>query len=110
MDKRLTIEQIETLIEAVSHYGELNQQVKAIEEMDELTQALSKYMTSRNLAVEDIERELIAHISEEIADVEIMLQQLRIIFHNHEQVNCLMELKLGRLKNQIRRETKGEVS
>lgn len=108
MDKRLTIEQIETLIEAVHHYGELNQQIKTVEEMGELTQALSKYMTSKHLAVESIERELISHISEEISDVEIMLQQMQIIFRNHDQVNCFIELKLGRLRNQIERERKGE--
>ena len=38
------------------------------------------------------------HIAEEIADVEIMLEQLKIIYDAHEAVDAAMELKIKRLR------------
>lgn len=43
------------------------------------------------------------NIAEEIADVEIMLKQLQIIFNNRNDVNRFYELKIKRLKNNLRR-------
>ena len=54
---------------AIEQFGEVNQIDMAIEEMAELIQALNKY-----------KRNLKHNIEEEIADVEIMMDQLRVIF------------------------------
>jgi len=41
------------------------------------------------------------HISEEIADVEIMLEQLRVIFNNRSEVDCIKAEKLTRLADRL---------
>ena len=58
-------------IDAVNHFGVDSQLIVAIEEMAELTKELTKY--KRGLGTT-------AGIAEELADVEIMLEQLRYIF------------------------------
>lgn len=55
--------------DVINHYGRINQIIKCIEEMSELTQALTKYLGGET-----------DNITEEIADVEIMLEQMRFIF------------------------------
>lgn len=43
-----------------------------------------------------------AHISEEMADVGIMLDQLDLIFNNRNEVLEIRSIKLGRLVNRMR--------
>lgn len=83
------------LNDAISCFGADKQTIKAIEELAELTQALSKtllgYMNGDNLR-------------EEIADVEIMLSQLRIMYdveNGDGSVDDVKEYKLERLRNTI---------
>ena len=90
------------LLAAVRQYGGNNQIDVAIEEMAELTQALIK--TKRYAADEDfvIFRE---NVIEEIADVEIMLQQLRLIFGIDEgDVDAEKDFKLSRLADRLKQE------
>lgn len=101
----MTIEQIETLVDAVRHYGEIHQQVKAMEEAGELIQAIARIMSvdipvDNQLAREKYE----ANLCEEISDMEIMLEQLKIIYRLHDRVATWRTLKLGRLRNRIDRE------
>ena len=84
-------------VAAAAKYGKDAQIKMAIEEMSELTQALCKDF--RGKANADI-------IAEEIADVEIMIQQLQIIFNNRNDVSRFYELKIKRLKNNLRKEQK----
>lgn len=73
---------------AVSTYGKHSQLIMTMEEMAELTKELSKNIRGgKNITA----------ISEEIADVEIMLEQLKIIFHNRAEVDRLRSEKLNRL-------------
>lgn len=67
---------------AINHYGANMQIDVAIEEMAELTQALIK--TKRYATDEDYDL-FRDNVIEEIADVEIMLAQLRIIFDIEEE-------------------------
>lgn len=97
----MTIEQIETLVDAVRHYGEIHQQVKAMEELGELIQAIAKVLSSPRHIDNGPE---VYHLSEEMADVEIMLEQLKIIHKNHGIVDDWRAVKLGRLRRQIDRE------
>lgn len=83
--------------QAIVKYGKDAQIKMAIEEMSELTQALCKDFRGKGNA---------ENIAEEIADVEIMIQQLQIIFNNRNDVNRFYEFKIKRLKNYLRKEQK----
>ena len=68
--------------QAVALFGPENQIVKAIEEMSELTKALAKYLLYGG------NPDILASIQEERADVEIMLNQLHVIFGDCSQQEC----------------------
>lgn len=65
--------------QAVEQFGESAQILMAVEEMSELQRALLKYLRFKDHEQGD-EAEILAAISEERADVEIMLNQLHVIF------------------------------
>lgn len=73
---------------AIEFYGEQHQIIKAIEEMGELTQSLSKYLNCKT----------IGNVHEEMADVLIMLAQLQNIFGD---VSIEIKRKLERLKHRM---------
>lgn len=77
---------------AVNKFGKIPQLIMAMEEMSELIQGLSKDI--RGKRDED-------NISEEIADVEIMLAQLKIIYQNDVEVEKWKTDKLFRLQAKI---------
>lgn len=68
--------------QALEHYGIENQENKAIEEMAELIQAICKQ----------------SNIAEEIADTQIMLDQLKIIYPHWADFE---KIKLNRLNERI---------
>lgn len=74
---------------AINTFGASIQQIVAMEEMGELIQAISKSIRGKDHNVE-----------EEIADVEIMCTQLRLIF-NDDKVNKIKQAKLERLKGVV---------
>ena len=82
---------------ALEAFGERAQVTMAIEEMSELTKELCKRCRGR----ENVEA-----IAEEIADVEIMLQQLVMLFDCAGQVETFRRYKLERLAERIE-EVKG---
>ena len=87
--------------EAVKHYGKQNQVDMAIEEMSELIKALLKeHRASKEFEPSDYERKL-DDISEEMADVYIMLDQLMVIFQNSEDIVYFKSLRLKRLRKRI---------
>lgn len=92
----------EVLIKAISHYGSEHQIDKAIEEMSELIKALLKYRYCVRQYEKDIVKE---SVDEEMADVEIMMEQLRMIFNNAREVETVKAEKIERLERQIRRES-----
>ena len=69
-------------------YGNVAQIIKSIEELAELQMALAKYLNHQS----DIE-----NIIEEIADVEIMTTQLKMMFNCAEKVNDWKDLKVDRM-------------
>ena len=74
----------EQLISIINHYGKDNQIRKAIEELDELKEALNENHTKD-------------HIIEEMADVLVMLTQLALIYDiDPEVVDDMMEYKIDR--------------
>lgn len=77
---------------AVEQYGKQPQIIMAMEEMSELIQALSKSIRGK---------ENVDNIAEEIADVEIMLMQLKMIFHCGTMVNSIKSDKTYRLEERL---------
>ena len=71
----------------IFHLGDKNQITVAIEELSELQKELCKYLRG------DMDY---YNIAEEIADVEIMLEQLKIIFLNKSDVEETKKEKINR--------------
>ena len=78
---------------ALEVFGAEAQMVMAIEEMSELTKELCKHRRGRD----NVEA-----IAEEIADVEIMLQQMVMLFDCAGQVETFRRYKLERLAERIK--------
>lgn len=80
---------IKILKPIISANGERMQIVQVIEELSELQKALCKYL--KNVTENPVD-----NITEEMADVQIMLDQLRIIFDNEKEVEKIMTNKIDR--------------
>ena len=89
------------LLQAIVEYGAEAQTDMMIEEMSELTKALLKHRRKES-------KETLDNILEEIADVQIMLDQLRIIFGR--STTEAEEYKLERLKKRLDAATAAEAS
>ena len=80
--------------------GESNQRRMAIEECSELIKALCKY--DRYFADEEIDKKILRlNIIEEMADVEIMIDQLKLMFDHNNDFEQAKEQKLKRLAKRI---------
>ena len=77
---------------AVKTYGEESQLWMVIEEMSELAKEICKYKRGMNNP---------EAMAEEIADVQIMIEQAKIIFGNSRRVNECIEYKLNRLERRL---------
>lgn len=74
-------------------FGNTMQCIVAIEEMSELQKALAKYM--RGLHYYNY-ADALADIREEIADTQIMLDQLKMIFDDGQTIEKMIDEKLQR--------------
>lgn len=84
---------VQVILHAIRVYGKRNQTIVAIEEMSELTKELVKQLRGNSNK---------ASITEEIADVEIMLCQMKIIYQiKDEDLEKYRVMKLDRLKNKL---------
>lgn len=88
---------IKTLKQAIDTYGVEMQRAVAIEEMAELTKELIKAKRYGDVNVSEI--------SEEIADVEIMLEQLKMIYRNKSAVEKIRTEKIKRLADRLSEES-----
>lgn len=76
---------------AIAHYGAQKQEAQLIEEMSELIHAISKLWRYSDAPSR-------AHVIEEVADVEIMLDQLKMILNiSPEKLTAEKNYKLQRL-------------
>lgn len=91
----------EILQDAINTYGRNSQINIAMEELAELIQALSKFNRDTS------DWNTVDNISEEMADVIIMLSQLEIIFDNSEDIDTYIDNKLKRLYNRIKHAKEG---
>lgn len=87
------------LLKIIETYGYNSQIDVAIEELSELIKALIKYR--RAIRNKEKVSEKIAEVTEEIADVWIMLSQLEIIFLNAGEVARIEEFKIRRQLERI---------
>lgn len=87
-------EEEEKLKFIAEHYGYEHQSRQCIEEMAELTQAINKHwrkeIPNRN------NHELLNDIYEEIADVEVCLEQIKHLLNCHAEVEAVREYKVNR--------------
>jgi len=84
--------------EAIIACGSEHQQKKLLEEMAELQKEICKHWDGApNLA----------QIADEMADVEIMLDQMKLIFHNSGLVHQRREYKVERLLDRITKGVEG---
>lgn len=67
----------EIMQKAINTYGVENQMIKTVEELSELSQALCKFLSKSKT---ESDRFIVDNICEEIADVEIMLEQCKMMF------------------------------
>lgn len=87
--------QINTMLDALNYYGNRPQIDMAIEEMSELTKELLKNRRGK---------ENRSQIADEMADVYIMLEQLKFIFGVDEtELKVNAEFKLRRLNERLNR-------
>lgn len=85
--------QINVMLDALDHYGHDPQIDMAIEEMSELTKVLIKNRRGK---------ENRSQIADEMADVYIMLEQLKFIFGIDEtELKVNAEFKLRRLRERM---------
>lgn len=91
------------LLKIITHYGSSHQIKKLNEECFELQEALirAEEFFDWGLGDEDLE-----HIVEEMADVQIMLEQFKVYYQEHygitnERINKVMEYKINRQLERI---------
>lgn len=101
----MTQKQLRDLNTIVETYGSDKQEDMAIEECSKLIKAILKFRRS-NAKDSDLRDAVI----DEIADVQIMLTQLGIIFNCVEEVNERIDFKIDRQMGRIKeREAKRDV-
>ena len=81
---------------ACNRYGTQNQLLKTIEECNELGSAIAKYLISPK------SKENENHVLEEIADVSIMIQQLRTFIFDDAEIEYIERKKLERLEGWLK--------
>ena len=86
------INETEVLQRALDTYGSALQIVVMMEEMSELQKELCKYLRGKYSP---------ASIAEEIADVEIMLEQMKMLFCCADDVHDVRRKKVERLKERL---------
>ena len=79
--------------DAIAHYGRESQIMMAVEEMAELTKELAKAFRPAGTTREQL--------MDEIADVTIMMEQLRLVFDMNEEVQGRIDYKVQRLAQRI---------
>lgn len=103
------------IVEMANHYGYDSQSRQLIEEMAELTVAINKlwrvekFCGMKNIMdVKGFSYPEVKEIIEEIADVEIMLSQIKYLFGCQDEVEQEKERKILRQLERMKEEVEGE--
>jgi NTP pyrophosphatase (non-canonical NTP hydrolase) len=88
-----------------NHYGLAKQQRQLAEECGELIQATSKYMRFQEQSyASTVDWTYLQNVIEEIADVEVMLEQIKYLLHiNSNAIEAIKEKKVNRQLERIER-------
>lgn len=78
--------------DAIEYFGAVSQKIMVIEEMSELIKELCKELRDRGN---------IENIAEEVADVEITLAQIKMIYDIEDAVEKQRDYKLNRFANRM---------
>lgn len=89
---------------AVDTFGRHSQMMMMVEEMSELTKAIIKYHRVTNMRDRPSS---VQNILEEIADVQIVLDQMKIMF-DRQSIEHVEQEKLKRLEKRIKEHNKIE--
>lgn len=91
-----------------NHYGLAKQSRQLSEECAELIQATSKYMRFQETSyASTVDWKYIESVCEEIADVEIMLEQIKYLLHiNPDAIETIKGNKIARQLERIKKEGK----
>lgn len=96
-------------LEIIKHYGALAQLKYLQSEVFELNEAIINHELKQSVEYEIPLTELIGtreHIIEELADVEVMLTQFRLLYNiSCDEINDVMVYKIGRQIQRIENET-----
>lgn len=87
-------ERVKTYTNALITYGEETQCVVAIEELSECAKEICKVLRGKGDA---------EHLAEEIADVQICMEQMIYLFGIQEDVERWMDSKVKRLDKKLKR-------
>lgn len=87
------------LLFLIDHYGTRIQQDIAIEELSELQKSIIKYRREPSDKTKE-------SVVEEIADVQVMLEQLKMIFSCRTKIDEIMDAKIDRQIKRIMDESK----
>jgi len=90
-----TDKQDEIIRTALRHYGDRHQILKTAEEASELSAAIMRYVSPDFTG-----KNPLPGLIEELADVEIMCKQMRLIFGN-QMVDEMVRQKLARLEKRM---------
>lgn len=84
---------------AIAQYGNILQKIVACEEINELTFEIAMLKLQKTImkTLRGYDREV--EVAEEMADVEIVLEQMKMIFKNKELVEKIKKAKIKRLEN-----------
>lgn len=91
-----------------NHYGLAKQQRQLAEECGELIQATSKYMRFQEESyASTVDWTYLQNVIEEIADVEVMLDEIKYLLHiNSDAIKAIKEKKVNRQIERIEKEGK----
>ena len=91
-----------------NHYGLAKQQRQLAEECGELIQATSKYMRFQEESyASTVDWTYLQNVIEEIADVEVMLDEIKYLLHiNSDAIKAIKEKKVNRQLERIEKESK----
>lgn len=101
MKKTSVLNETEICTKALKVYGEESQVVMVFEEMAELQKELCKILRSQSEFNATQNIKIRKKIAEEIADVEIMLRQMKILYEIEDAVEDAREFKLERLSQRL---------
>ena len=86
----------EILAEAIEKYGDSSQLLKAVEELMELGKEITQYVNTQNFGFIPINR---AAVLEELADVIITLETVKLVLNiSEEEIELIKLKKLASLK------------